>query len=408
MFSGAFNTINFKKEQKRKLSVALPEIDVKPLDIVEPQMLGKSSLKGNQGSVTGLKFKPMANEFNPNIVKNNSSINNLNEIKPPTKRHTSAPNKPFFKFKTIFISKHLPIDTFDDNKRFINTLNINSLNKSTEPDDNSLPPEKIENVAKPQIPSKISTKQKDVPINNTISPKVPTKKVVQEKEVAPVNKPQPAPAAPVKKEQATLQSIFLKYQKLNKKMTKIVHKKNGNRNEKWVFFSDGTSVLEDPGEEIIPETEKSLSANKYPNAEDFKIQAQNEINSKNSNTEPNQAVPDAFLIDSNKLVAEFDPKNDNNIAVTLYEITTLQTKHLFCKYFDPTVDPKYTELQTIVDFEKHGNPSIYHDLSQMNDEDLLKTPTKKKQRSTHYWTKTLRKSNKGSTATRAGAKSPSS
>ena len=233
------------------------------------------------------------------------------------------------------------------------------------------------------------------------------------------NKPQPDQAPPVitqpqspqlplkKKEPVTLQSIFLKYKKLNKTVTKIVHKKNNNRTEKWVFFSDGTSVLEDPGEE--PEVQEHYKNNQpapqQPNP--YAQHSPNGYNVKNNNFNnqfegpPPEGSPgsiqpsNVYFYDHKNLVAEYDPENPNNIALTLYEITTLQQKHLYCKYFDPTPHPKYDELASVVDFKTPSNSSVYHNLDLLDDHELLQPEPKKEEKPlNNFWTKTLRRSNK--------------
>ena len=101
-----------------------------------------------------------------------------------------------------------------------------------------------------------------------------------------------------------------------------------------------------------------------------------------------------YFYDHANLVAEFDPNNPNNIALTVYEIETLQQKHKFCKYFDPTPSQKYNELAAVVDHSSRCYSSNYHNLDLLDDEELLRPIKKEEKAGNKFWKKTLRKSNK--------------
>jgi hypothetical protein len=268
------------------------------------------------------------------------------------------------------------------------------------------------NSSQPQIPPKPDPTPTPQPQNmpnpdnltksehNPQTPSTPQPQTLTKSE-PPKNKKPKSPKKPI-----TIQSIFEKYRKLNKIVTKIVHKQNEGRTEKWVYFKDGSSVLEDPGypsESEEEEEEDQLQnleqkTNELPRSADVPIPEPGvydpNINhsSSNRNIHPPSNV---FMYDHQDLVAEFDPSNPRNIAMTLYEITTLQQRHLFCKYFDPSPHPKFQTMISMIDFKQAAHPSIYHNVDLLDDYELLKPKSSKEQEPTHFWTKTLRKSNRG-------------
>ena len=438
LFTGAFNKINFVEQDNRKSSVILPSIDIKPLDIVEPQMLGKTSLRtgSTTGSFVDTDRIPSNNEFQPTSispVQLDKQFKNAPEENAETGILDDASikvvkEKSDIEYKTIFKSVFIPMQIFNNNQRTINLPSIASLTKSVEPTDSTLsesnPPTNITDTTLDEMQQNFNNLEpkfdNDIVDNQKIS------NVDQSPNYQPADKfmtndtmgnpsgintapfqPQVQPSlAPVQavKTPITIQSIFEKYRKLNKTVTKIVHKKDGNLTQKWVYFSDGSSVLEDPGiEKEITEQPKMApgpvaNEEKYPNAEDYNIQAQTgnpNWNPQNPTGMNNSIQPsNVYFYDHSDLVAEFDPKNPNNIAITLYEITTLQQKHLYCKYFDPTPHPKFKEMASIIDFNIVANPSVYHNLDQLNDEALFGVPEVKPEEPVKYWTKTLRKSYK--------------
>ena len=404
-----------KKEPSQNIGEKLPQINVKPLDIVEPQLLGKSSLVGKTSNPnSGLK-EVTPNDFEPSHLKKNHSEKKLPDFdsnnepqskslegnKRPVKAKSEELNLPSMapiKWKTIFNSKKFDLSIFYDNVR---SVNAPWLLKQPTPSQTPNPPQpKQPEPEKPKYDSNVSTGHSNVEStqssnegNSGISQKPSPQKVTTQ------NVQTNAQPQPVKKEPITIESIFKKYRQQNKTVTKIVHKKNNGRTEKWVYFSDGTSVLEDPGEP--PQTmERPVGSNPPMTQNNFQYSGQNpQWNGQQgmNQTGTNQIQPsNVFFYDHSNLVAEFDPENPNNIAMTLYEITTLQQKHIYCKYFEPAPDRKFLELASIVDKTSVGNPSVYHNLDQLNDEHLLQPkkieddePAEKP-----YWIKSLRKSNK--------------
>lgn len=360
-------------------------MNVKPLNIVEPQILDRSSLSGkssmkNSSIINSNQNSDIKNDFNPHSKNNNSLI--LNDTKPKTEnilpsfdsindtprknslQNISSPKKPQYnikmvnpaKFKTIFTGKLSSTLLLEDNTEEITiTWNNPFKNKPI------INPDEIKsNKANSDISLKSSQKSTLKDSNE----KIPADTV-----------PNSVTEPPKPKEPMTLESIFQKYIKLNKIVTKIIHKKNNGRTEKWVHFKDGTSVLEDPGEDpVIPKKEVL----------EFKLYKNNFLTNKDflNNEEPTN------------LVAEFDPNSERNIALTLYEITTLKRKHLYCMYYEPGFNSQYESFRGIVDFEQFANPSVYHNLDLLDDSELLKPPVVKNEEPTHFWTKTLRKSNR--------------
>ena len=404
LFSGAFNKYNFvNKKPAQNIGEQLPQINVKPLDIVEPQMLGKSSLMGKSVGSIQNKMDAHPNDFEPkNLKKTNSEKALLDapaEMEP--KNRTSeggqreaplqystetTPLAPEIKWKTIFKSQILPVHIFDLEDRSLPAPWI----KQSPAKEPTPTPEQVE----AKNDSNISTGYSQHQSQGSFQEPEPVQSAPQPK-AEPVQQPktEPAPPPPEPKKPITIESIFKKYRQMNKTVTKIVHKKNGRRTEKWVYFSDGTSVLEDPGED--PEEQPKGNAN-----QPFIPQQSPQPGHPPQQPQPinnNQMQPsNVYFYDHSNLVAEFDPENPNNIAMTLYEITTLQQKHMYCKYFDPEPDAKFKELAAVIDFSLTGNPSVYHQLDQLNDEHLLQ-PVRveaEPEKPSNYWTKSLRKSNK--------------
>lgn len=425
LFSGDFNKYNFvKKEPSQNIGEQLPQINVKPLDIVEPQMLGKSSLMGKSTTSTQGFRDSSPNDFQPSQLKKNHSEKALPDMlaepdekgrssegaqrKEPVHEDLRVPDAPIIQWKTIFRSQKLPIGLFSEHTRSVSAPWLLAQGQPAQPQK----PKPIEN--QPKYDSNVSTGHSN---NESTGSHVETTPEAPQKAPEPAPNPpiSPAPQAPVKgvttttttatkkaKEPVTIESIFKKYRQLNKTVTKIVHKKNNGRTEKWVYFSDGTSVLEDPGEDPEPVQQPVESnMNSVPPQQMGGMQ-QAGLNNQwqpqpagQTGAESGIQPSNVYFYDHSNLVAEFDPENPNNIALTLYEITTLQQKHMYCKYFEPGPDAKYRELGAVVDFSSAGNPSVYHQLDQLNDEDLLRPKQKEEQKvSGPYWTKSLRKSNK--------------
>jgi hypothetical protein len=340
-------------------------------------MKNSSTINSNQNS-------EIKNEFNPNSKNISPSI--LNDLKPKTEnilpsvdslnntpkknslQNIPSTNKPQYgmklvdpaKFKTIFTGKISSTLLLEENRQEI-TITWNNPFKN-----------------KPIIVPEENTPKKSTPTPSPSPtpaplPQTPSKDPNENLSPETTSNTSTEPSKP--KEPMTLESIFQKYIKLNKIVTKIIHKKKNGRTEKWVHFQDGTSVLEDPGEDPVMPQKKIL---------EFKLYKNNFLTAKDLLVNEEQS----------NLVAEFDPNNPNNIALTLYEITTLKRKHLFCRYYDSAFNSKYESFRGIVDFEQFANPSIYHNLDLLDDSELLKPPEAKSEEPTHFWTKTLRKSNR--------------
>ena len=371
-------------------------------------MLGKSSLMGKSNGSLAPSKQSSSNDFEPrNLKKNNSEkmfldrpevVDQNTRTSEGAKREQSPMKEiphptPEIKWKTIFKSQILPMSIFEEDTRSVNAPWI--VVKSE--------PEPVKTVQKEQTKydSNLSTGHSNqesggsqVEGGSGFSQQSPP---VQVEPPAPVKEEvQPAPP----KQPVTIESIFKKYRKQNKTVTKIVHKKNQGRTEKWVYFSDGTSVLEDPGEPPAPPPVEQVTASKPGIYNDFSQSGVNDQwapNQGNQFGNNSQMQPsNVYFYDHTNLVAEFDPENPNNIAMTLYEITTLQQKHMYCKYFEPAIAPKFNELASVVDYSSPGNPSVYHQLDHLNDEHLLEVKKEEEEPKmpAHYWTKSLRKSNK--------------
>ena len=382
------------------------------MDIVEPQLLGKSSLVGKTSNASANQKDPTPNDFEPTNLKKNHSEKVLTELevppqpKPRTSLGSKREDEPDIvelglpevipiKWKTIFISKHFQMSLFNIQEKTVDAPWLTSRHSVPTPSPKSAPKPQVK-PEKPNYDSNISTGHSNV--ESTGSYVETTSGIPQKPPPPQITPPQPVTQPPVKKEPITIESIFKKYRQQNKTVTKIVHKKNNGRTEKWVYFSDGTSVLEDPGEPPAP-VEQPLGSIPQLANNNFQHSGQNP----NWNGQPNMnngasgiQPSNVFFYDHSNLVAEFDPENPNNIAMTLYEITTLQQKHIYCKYFEPAPDPKFQELAAIVDKSSPGNPSVYHQLDQLNDEDLLEPKKEEKEEPIKkpYWIKSLRKSNK--------------
>ena len=403
------------KEPAQNLAEQLPQINVKPLNIVEPQMLGKTSLVSKTTSASQNQKDQIPNDFQPKqLKKNNSEKILLDPPSPIDKNRTSEgskreenikqkeshipkiPDLPV-KWKTIFKSQVFPVSLFEEELISVEAPWL--LNQSTPPSPPPSKPDPLPETAT-KYDSNISTGHSNLESNNSSQNEGGSGFSQQSPKPEPVPvqpKPDPVPQQISPKQPVTIESIFKKYRQQNKTVTRIVHKKNQGKTEKWVYFADGSSVLEDPGDFSAPvETPKSTAL--PPTMNNFQTSGQNP-NFQNQGPPQTNASgiqpSNVYFYDHSNLVAEFDPENPNNIAMTLYEITTLQQKHLYCKYFEPSPDPKFREMESIVDCSQPGNPSVYHQLDQLNDEDLLKPKVVEVQKPTgHYWTKSLRKSNK--------------
>lgn len=422
LFSGAFSNFRFDVQEKKKHTETLPQMNVKPLDIMEPQILGKSSMteKNSTNSLETATTK-IKNDFQPTKIlqKQQSDDKNFSETKFNNNNtgHEQAPKYSVgnerskqlsdhlenvvdpIKYKSIFIGKNLPMSLFEVNSEEVKiSWDIQSLS-SSQP---QIPP-KQKSAPKPQISNINNSENLTKSENNIQTPSTPQPQNLTKSE-PPKNKKK-KPKTP--KQPITIQSIFEKYRKLNKIVTKIVHKKNEDRTEKWVYFKDGSSVLEDPGypseseeeeEEEDQRQELEQETNELPKSADVPIPEPGVYDPNNNHSSSNRNIhppSNVFMYDHQDLVAEFDPSNRRNIALTLYEITTLQQRHLFCKYFDPSPHPKFQTMISMIDFKQAAHPSIYHNIDLLDDYELLKPKSSKVQEPTHFWTKTLRKSNRG-------------
>ena len=437
LFTGAFNKYNFvNKEPKQNIGEQLPQINVKPLDIVEPQMLGKTSLVSKTTASSQNMKDSIPNDFQPkNLKKNNSEKQLVDTLRANENIRTSEgtrienrkiqkepaiPSIQSVKWKTIFKSQTFPISTFDIEYKSVDAPWLLSQSPGS-----SQPPSRPDPIPDPKkhYDSNISTGHSNNESNqsnqldggSSFSQQTPKaqENIVKPKQhtLAPAPTPAPTPApvptlvptqpAPkpaiqpeAPKEPVTIQSIFKKYRLLNKTVTKIVHKKNKGNTEKWVYFADGSSVLEDPGNAPPPAQIETPTNTAPAPVNNFQQSGQNP-NFQQQNNASGIQPSNVYFYDHSNLVAEFDPENPNNIAMTLYEITTLQQKHLYCKYFEPSPDPKFMEMEAIIDYKSPGNPSVYHQLDLLNDEELLKPKKVLVQKTSgQYWTKSLRKSNK--------------
>ena len=426
LFSGAFSNYRFNVQEQNRPAETLPQMNMKPLEIVEPQMLGKSSTasKMSLGSTGGLG-ENINNDFNPASFQKNqtSDVHNYSEPKfnkkivqdqkfsmgaepynTPQKKpitdeltNNSSSVASSINFKTLFIGKDISVDLFDENMEEITVNWYNQTMNSSLTNTSNSNPGSGTNSQKELGNQNINTKQnlsKSENFEPTSKPE-PTKPLAQSQ---PPKKPK-APKQPI-----TIQSIFEKYRKLNKTVSKVVHKSNNGRTEKWVYFKDGTSVLEDPGY-IEEDSEEEESQDQIEQSESNVSPMETEKNSNPTIPASNPYVPpsqrtmnqpsNVYNFDHQGLVAEFDPENPRNIAITLYEITTRQQRHLYCKYFDPSPHPKFQDLINMIDFNHNAHPTVYHNVDQLDDAALLKNNDKKETEPTHFWTKTLRKSNRG-------------
>lgn len=458
LFSGAFDERNFVQQTREKPSERLPQIDVKPLDIVEPQILGKSSVLGKTSSNPSATKDVGKNDFQPKVMTKNHSEKALIDDKKQiieaqrisegtNKKEKSKPiidSNLDIKYKTIFKSNKIPISMFFENPRKLNMPSLNPLNQSFEHSSQSKQqsekksPEKLdsnnkleESIGEPKLQNNIvnNSKSNQLPVKKQSSVSTRSQNSVDTNQSAglqdsnfnnDLNQPgisnssssklesiDLAPPAPIatpklKKPVTTIQSIFEKYRKLNKTVTKIVHKKEKGKTQKWVYFADGTSVLEPdeehpspPSKEVKKAVPKPTNTNQYPNYNDYNLNGSGmNPNYQQIGVKSSIKPSNVYFYDHANLVAEFDPNNPNNIALTVYEIETLQQKHKFCKYFDPTPSEKYNELAAVVDHSSRCFSSMYHNLDLLDDEELLKPIKKEEKIGNKFWKKTLRKSNK--------------
>ena len=146
LFSGAFNSYKFEEKRENKLSEELPQIDVKPLDIVEPQLLGKSSLMGKSSTVSvNTQENTPQNDFQPKKISKTISDHGLTgkNIIEDLPEKTSLPiqddllkiETPQKKItlKTIFRGKHIPIELFEENFRTVKVTWITAKVNSHQP-----------------------------------------------------------------------------------------------------------------------------------------------------------------------------------------------------------------------------------------------------------------------------------
>ena len=459
LFSGAFDERKFMPQTRKTPSETLPQIDVKPLDIVEPQILGKSSVLGKTS--TSAQKEIGNNDFQPNTMTKNHSEKALVENKKPQieaqrisegtgkqdRKPPIAETNLEIKYKTIFRSKKIPIHMFFEQPRQLKMPSLNPLNQSFDHNNQSSKDnlekspaekkpkptsnEKIPANQNPKIPSEpamqptqqsqpskkqtsVSTKSQNssdtINSNQDPNPKIVPKQPnagfqssAGKPPVTPPPKNEIAPPKPTvpskpKKPVTTIQSIFQKYRKLNKTVTKIVHKKEKGKTQKWVYFADGSSVLEadeehppPPPKEVKLVAPDPVTSNQYPNYNDYNL---NGAGAGAGEIKQSIKPSNVYFYDHANLVAEFDPSNPNNIALTVYEIETLQQKHKFCKYFDPTPSEKFKELAAVIDYSSKCFSSVYHNIEQLDDEALLRPIQKEEKVQNKFWKKTLRKSNK--------------